>query len=283
MKEFLKKWVIPPGFMDLLFRRPVKERRIIKKEHLSDEEEKLLAENKLLKDRHTGERCFILGAGPSINKQDLTRLTGEYVISVSNTFVHPDYHIFTPKYHVLPPLLAYHGQLNPPEKWIPWLREMDQKTPGTEMFFHIGDKSLIRDNNIFSNKVIHWCDFYKWDESPILKIDLAHLPSIWSVSEFALMIALYLGFENIYLLGIDHDWFNGPLRYFYDPNTQHKMKPDAERISFADAEFQMRRHAIIFKKYKYLYALKENIYNANANPDHYLDVFPKVDYESLFI
>ena len=94
---------------------------------------------------------------------------------------------------------------------------------------------------------------------------------------------MYLGFENIYLLGIDHDWFNGPLRYFYDPNTQHKMKPDAERISFADAEFQMRRHAIIFKKYKYLYALKENIYNANANPDHYLDVFPKVDYESLFI
>jgi len=44
----------------------------------------------------------------------------------------------------------------------------------------------------------------------------------------------------------------------------------------------MRRHAYIFKKYKFLSSMKKNVYNANANPRHYLDVFPKVDYDSLF-
>ena len=49
-----------------------------------------------------------------------------------------------------------------------------------------------------------------------------------------------------------------------------------------DSEFQMRRHAQIFNKYKKLFALKENIYNANANPNSYVDTFPKVKYEELF-
>ena len=60
------------------------------------------------------------------------------------------------------------------------------------------------------------------------------------------------------------------------------MKPTEQQLEFADSEFQMRRHADIFKKYKYLYSLKRNIYNANANPKHYLDVFPMVDFDSLF-
>jgi hypothetical protein len=31
-----------------------------------------------------------------------------------------------------------------------------------------------------------------------------------------------------------------------------------------------------------LRAIKMNIYNANANPNTYVDVFPKVDFDSLF-
>jgi hypothetical protein len=44
----------------------------------------------------------------------------------------------------------------------------------------------------------------------------------------------------------------------------------------------MRRHADIFRKYKYLYRFRKNIYNANADGAHYLDVFPKVEFECLF-
>ncbi|MGR9073101.1 MAG: hypothetical protein ACU833_08565 [Gammaproteobacteria bacterium] len=179
--------------------------------------------------------------------------------------------------------MSSHRTIHSESDWFLWLKEMEEKTHDAALFLHIGDKKLIEDNNLFRGRTIHWVDYYKWDEARLItNIDLARLPSIKSVSETAISVALYLGFEKIYLLGFDHDWFNGPLVYFYDEKTEHAMKPNAEKLAFADSEFQMRRHAWIFRKYKMLYALKKNIFNANANPKHYLDVFPKVDFDSLF-
>jgi len=279
VKQFVSQWMIPPGIRVLISGASM---RLRGRQHLSPEAVQLLEQNKQIFDRHKGERCFILGAGSSIAKQDLKKLAGEYVIGVSNTFVHPDYPFFKPQYHVLPHILSGHGTIYPQEKFVGWLREMEQKTLNAEMFFHIGDKTLIDSNGLFTNRIIHWNEYCPWDGTCNFPLDLARVPSVWSVSEFAITVALYLGFDKIYLLGFDHDWFNGPLVYFYDHKTQHAMKPTEEKLAFADAEFQMRRHADIFKKYKCLNRMKENIYNANANPNHYLDVFPKVDYVSLF-
>lgn len=275
----VKTWIIPPGFWELMLKIRSRENP---PDLVSPENLRLLERSRLLLNRHKDERCFILGAGSSIAQQDLKKLAGECVISVSNTFVHPDFPVFRPKYHVLPHLLYGHGHLNPPEKFVEWLREMEEKTADAEMFFHIGDRPLIEENRLFENRCIHWNEYVPWVQSCNFDIDLSRVPSIWSVSEYAITVALYLGFKEIYLLGFDHDWFNGPLVYFYDHNTQHKMQPSSEKLDFADAEFQMNRHAYIFKKYKCLYQFKQNIFNANANPNHYMDVFPKVDYDSLF-
>jgi len=281
VRNFVKTWILPPGIASLVghLLRPQSEPEGIQ---LTPAEKALLAHNKTLKDRHAGERCFILGAGSSIKKQNLKRLRGEIVISVSNAFVHHDFPMFRPKYHVLPPLLQSHGRLYPQDELIGWLKEMEQQTFDAEMVFHIGDQDMIRSHGLFKNRKIHWVDYFEWDEVRRPEIDLSKVLKIWSVSELAITVAVYMGFDKIYLLGFDHDWFNGPYAYFYDEKYEHKLKPDSSRAVFADAEFQMRRHAYIFRKYKYLYGLKRNIYNANANPDHYLDVFPKVDYESLF-
>ena len=273
-------WTVPTGVYELILNQFQGLRK--KRTQLSREDKALLDKNILLKDRHKGERCFILGAGSSIKKQDLKKLAGEYVISVSNTYVHPDFHIFKPKYHVLPAILAWHSKLYSKEKFIEWLKEMEEKTLDAEMFFHIGDRELIESNGLFRNRKIHWNEYCKWNEDFKTEIDLSCVPEIGSVSEFAITVALYLGFEKIYLLGFDHDWFNGIFVYFFDEKTQHLLQPDKSKVPFMDAEHQMRRHANIFRKYKYLYNIKKNIYNANANPNHYLDVFPKVDYDSLF-
>lgn len=279
LKQFAKNWVIPVRIWSLLSKGKIG----LKRSSLDVEQMKLLANNRQLKDRHAGSRCFILGAGSSIAQQDLKKLAGEYVISVSNTFVHADFSVIRPQYHVLPHIMYGHGALYPQENFVEWLKEMEQKTLNAEMFFHIGDKELMESNGLFTDRVIHWNEYCHWDGSNNFPLDLARVPHIWSVSELAITAALYMGFEKIYLLGFDHDWFNGALVYFYDHKTQHAMKPTEEKLAFADAEFQMRRHADIFKKYKYLYQKKKNIFNANSNPDHYLDVFPKVSYETLFV
>jgi len=163
-----------------------------------------------------------------------------------------------------------------------WLKEMEVATGEAEIFFHIGDKPMIERNGLFKGHVTHWVEYADWNGNYDLDLSLYNVPRIGSVSEVAITIALYLGFDDIYLLGIDHDWFNGLFVYFYDHKTQHALKPDEHAIPNVDAEFQMRRHADIFKKYKYLFAIKQNIYNAHPDPKHYMDVFPKVDYNLLF-
>jgi len=281
LKQFVRQWLVPTGFWHLLAK--IKSSQNLQLALLSPEDITLLKKNEELKDRHAGSRCFILGGGSSVKSQDISKLEGEFVISVSNTFVHPVYSLIKPRYHVLPPLLKSHGLLHSEEKFVGWLREMEIATGVAEMFMHIGDREMVERNGLFKNRIIHWVEYTGgWDEDFDVPIDLASVPPIWSVSELALTVAVYLGFDKIYLVGIDHDWFNGPLVYFYDHKVQHAMKPTEKQLEFADSEFQMRRHAYIFKKYKYLNSIKGNIYNANANPRHYLDVFPKVDYDAVF-
>ncbi|MHB1349607.1 MAG: hypothetical protein ACYCYR_07010 [Desulfobulbaceae bacterium] len=277
-RDMLKRWLIPPGILDFYC-------KLTKKNspgELSREERNLLLATKTLLGRHAGQRCFIVGCGSSIKHQDLTKLAGEVVITVSNAFVHPAMPFIKPKYHILSPVFAYHGNINEHEKLIEWLRVMEEKTFDAEMIFHIGDKNKIIENGLYKNRKIHWVAYEKWDEMSTPEIDLAKIPDIWSVSETAITAAIYMGFEKIYIVGFDHDWFNGLYVYFFDKDKDHKLQPDESKIDFVDSEFQMRRHAYIFKKYKYLYSFKKNIFNANANPNHYLDVFPKVDFNSLF-
>jgi len=277
-KSLVKTWILPPGISGLVSKIQHRPKNIVS----SDEEKKFQQENILLKDKHSGQRCFILGAGSSIKDQDISKLQGEVVISVSNTFVHPEFAKIKPQYHILPPLLRSHGRMHSEEKFTLWLQEMEIATGNAEMFLHIGDREMILRNQLFKGRTVHWVDFLDWDGDFDYPIDLMRLPRIWTVSELALTAAVHLGFKEIYLIGIDHDWFNNVMVYFYDHTKDHLLRPHLCDLSFVDSEFQMRRHAEVFKKYKYLYSKNKNIYNANSNPNHYLDVFPKVDFDSLF-
>lgn len=280
--EFIKEWLIPPGIwkhLSAIKNSPMPQRILLNTDEIS-----LLERSKKLKDRHQGTRCFILGAGSSVSSQDIRKLSGDIVISVSNTFVHPDFSIIRPRYHVLPPLLKYHGGLHTEEKFVGWLSVMEIATCGADMFMHIGDRQMIENNRLFTKQRVFWVDYTeKWDANPATPVNLACIPPIGSVSELALTVAVHLGFDQIYLIGLDHDWFNGLHVYFYDHKKEHALRPNESDLRFIDSEFQMRRHADIFRKYKYLNALRHNIYNANANANHYLDVFPKVVFDKLFI
>lgn len=275
-KEFVHQWIAPPKFWNLFSKFKVYSRNFLQVN------KQLLMQSQALKNKHVGSRCFILGAGSSVKLQDIKKLKNEFVISVSNTFVHPDFSVIKPKYHVLPPIMQSHGQTYSEERFVTWLRGMESATYDVEMFLHIGDKAMIERNCLFIGRVIHWVEYGDWNGNYDIDLNLYSVPRIGTVSELAITIGLYLGFDEIYLLGIDHDWFNGLFVYFFDHKTQHAVKPDENALSHVDAEFQMRRHADIFKKYKYLYSIRSNIYNANSDPKHYMDVFPKVDYDLLF-
>ena len=160
----------------------------------------LLRQTADLRLRHAGKRCFIMGSGPSISLQDLSKLRGEFVLSVSNTFVHPEFGSIKPRYHLVPPIAASHGHLYPQIRFVEWFREMETATGDAEMFFHIGDRFWIEQEGLFAARKVHWVDYHGWAGESFDAVDLAALPGIWSVSELALSAAVYMGFERIFFI-----------------------------------------------------------------------------------
>lgn len=242
--------------------------------------------NSELKNIHSDKRCFVICLGESINQQDLTLLENEFVITVSSFFAHKDLKKVKPNYHVLSPSFAYHSQYNRSDTIISWWKAMDEALDDeTKMFMHIGDKEHVEKNGVFKNKQIYWVAYLPWFGERIKDIQLDKIPDIQSVSETALSVALYLGFEKIYTLGFDHTWFESHENHF-DPVAMKKLFKISQREVWEkyriDAEQQMRNHANLFKKYKKFYQMKQNIYNANSNENTYVDTFPKVKYEDLF-
>lgn len=244
------------------------------------------AKNTELKDIHKNERCFIIGLGKSINQQDLKLMKNEIVIGISGLFTHEDIKIIMPTYYVLSPVFKNHGHLNKEENYIAWFKAMDEALDDSvKMIIHISDKHYLDKYNIFENKKIYWNDYEFWNGERINDFEMHTIPNINSVSEAALSIALYLGFEKIYMLGFDHTWYEKNDNHFDNKKVFQyfkKTQRDLNKEFKWDSEIHMRNHANIFRKYKALYQIKQNIYNANADENTYVDTFPKVKYEELF-
>ena len=89
----------------------------------------LVAKNIELKDIHKGKRCFLLGSGPSIKKEDLRPLKNEIVFALNNFYVHEDFTEImsgdVPKYYMIAPI-------HPPQsedEWKRWFEDMESNMP----------------------------------------------------------------------------------------------------------------------------------------------------------
>ena len=175
----------------------------------------VLRANRQLLNRHAGERCFIMCNGPSLNEQDIRPLASETVFSVSNGYRHPDYLSINPKYHCIPQI-SY--DTLPPERAVEWLREMDRMIGDAEMFMDQQEWSLMQEHRLFSSRETHFVcmgkNRFRTDNAiPDLT---GIIPRVITVPIMVLMIAMYMGFREIYLLGVDHDWFvKKEYGYFY--------------------------------------------------------------------
>src|SRR5688572_11070574 len=117
-------WVVPDAWQgpisELAYRRT--RRKYLRR----------LARNKALKGRHRhGSRCFVIGNGPSLNQQDLSRLSNEVTIVANSFFQHEQIGTIRPKYCCVgdPDFIA-----DQPHS-IAWLRDLESKPPDTTLFF----------------------------------------------------------------------------------------------------------------------------------------------------
>lgn len=279
---FIADWLIPRGYLHYISRLKYRFAKLDK--NIQAE----LSKNASYKELHRGKRCFILGTGPSIAKQNLTPLRREYCISVNSFYLHKDYAKIKPQYHIISGL-ALHKHI-PREIGLKWFKEIKDKTDKAELFLNYKDKETIQKEKLFRNRKVSYLFFSdNWDSLNINGIDATKcLYTSQSVSIMALQIALYMGFSKIYLLGMDHDWIlrlaERKSNHFYTSSQSTLESAGVTDWIGSNWSMELYSQYVLWKQYQIIKDYSEEKLDTeilNATSGGLLDVFKRVDIQQL--
>jgi len=274
----VRDWFVPPEWArvvsDLKY-------RLTKRTSL-----KLLRQNREFDGLHSNHRrCFVIGNGPSLKTQDLKPLANEMVIVANSFFQHPDHGIIAPKYCCVGDKEFTADQPNS----IAWLKELENALPGTTLFVAPDARFTFAKHALFSNHRVRFVDHVRLARTAEqVRTDLS-LPVNVGYSTgtgLAIPLALYLGFREIYLLGFDANWLADPKHgavHFYETNKYfpHFDHTATEGHSMEDqlgsCHVEFVSHRLLRDRAKIIGA---KIINATSGG--WLDMYPRVRYESLF-
>ncbi len=219
-----------------------------------------------LRDKHRGERCFVIGNGPSLKQTDLSLLKNEVTFGLNRIYLLFDKLGFATSYHVSVNRLVIEQCAHeivekvPCPKFIGWhARDLIDFLPDMMFLYNHGSPRFYTD----ITKGI--CDGA-------------------TVTYAAIQVAYYMGFHQVILIGVDHSFATkgkshsvvvstGDDPNHFAPNYFGKgfrwQLPDLETSEIA---YRMAREA--FEK-----SGREIV---DATIGGKLQVFPKVDYNTLF-
>lgn len=230
---------------------------------------------KSLKNSHYGERCFIIGNGPSLSIEDLDKLNNEFTIASHKIFtIFEDTNwrpkIYTAQDHKL--ILKCKKEISDmkvPLKIIALVKKLSYKKligiDGVDFIEMRIDKQL----------------------KPIFSKDVSKcIYEGMTVSFMNIQLAVYMGFKEIYLLGIDHSYsierksdntivINNDLKnYFSDKYVSDEFEKGDFNLPCTD---KSTLAYISAKKY----ADENNIVIKNATRGGKLEVFERIDFDLL--
>lgn len=228
------------------------------------------------RDAYKGKRCFIVANGPSLSANDLNLLHAKNEITFGMNRIYKMFPktAWRPTFYVCEDELIAKSQQNEincitaKEKFIPielkWWHDINIQNA---LYFHLNYKPEHAYPMCFSTDCAHQIDCRG------------------TVTFTCMQIAAYMGFSEIYLLGVDHNYqktidINGNL--IVDPNAKDYFcegyDNDIKDVVVHDMGNNTRAY-IDAKKYCESTA-KTTIYNATRGGK--LEVFQRVDFDSLF-
>lgn len=233
---------------------------------------------KALKGKYAGKRCFIIGNGPSLTTDDLDKLKNEYTFASNRIFT------IYPKTEWRPTFYAIQDGVVL-ERMLEELGEtIDSSTFGfisTNIYDLCADKTKDKSNVLWFPK--RFCPPNKNRYSFSNDISKEVIEGL-TITYSCIQIAAYLGFKEIYLLGVDHNY---PIEIDDDGNIV--KNDDSVKAYFGDAMVsmndinlpkvvEMTRAYISAEKHS-----KENGYRIyNATRGGKLEAFRRVNLDELF-
>lgn len=260
---------------------------------LGEQNRKEIKRNKEFHNRYVGKRCFIVGNGPSLNKQDLSLLKNEYVFTVNQMMRDERFEELKSDFHIIADPLYFNLDLNNEyhKKIVDLLRKIKTKDNSPECFFPIQAKKFI--DKLGLDLSIHYfffgCNMY---EGYHKKINYAKsVPGFFNVVQFAITLAIYCGFTEIYLIGCDMTGYreveeNAYGNYEEDKHCYHLTEEEKKNVLHKGrtCEEYFNGFAHMFTDYRRLakYAEERDIKLVNATEGGVLDSLPREKYERLF-
>jgi len=221
-----------------------------------------------LKDAHPGERCFILGNGPSLRQTDLTRLKGETTFGLNRVYLlfpelgFPTTYLVAINWLVLDQCAGEILDLSIPT-FLPWS-------------YHTR-----LDRSQLERTVFVQCDGAR----PGFTRDVRR--PVWqgaTVTYVAMQLAFHMGFQKVILIGVDHSFttqgkpHETVVSQGDDPNHfSGSYFGKGFRWQLPDLETSERAYGMARDAYA---AAGRELVDATVGGK--LTVFPKVEYASLF-
>ena len=241
---------------------------------------------KKIKNYYRGKRCFIMGNGPSLNQMELDLFRNDFVWASNKCYLLFDRINWKPSFYV-----AVDKRVVPDisEKINKMILDMHDSLFFFPVHFRLSGR-LLSDSNVYWYREV---DSYPYISSQeMFTVDASKwVSNVKTVTIAALQLAVYLGFDPIYLIGCDTSYSipdsvevesknpnflvssqNDDPNHF-DPN--YFGKGSKWHIPHAD---MMISHYI--KAKKICDNIGVNVYNATVGGK--LEVFPRVDYIDLF-
>jgi hypothetical protein len=177
-----------------------------------DSSEYLLRPDSLehFKNIHSGERCFIMGNGPSLNKMDLNKLEGETVFGCNNIFLLFDKIAWRPTYYACVDSRVLPDRADDIDRML-------METPSITAFFPAEIVEHAEENRFPTRTIIPPMEgrYYFRERANSLNnlpysmfsIDVDdHIVQPYTVVITLIQIAAYMGFSEIYLIGCDTNY-----------------------------------------------------------------------------
>ena len=230
---------------------------------------------------YTGRRCFVIGNGPSLKSQDLSRLSGEVSLA-SNLFVlHPQFPRIRLKYLCLSdPKFWDSGALEPSIDYAIQQHQELRVFVESDIVRHKRNWRMFPQERTFIYRLDKTHTVYDGHFSldPSRCTNHGHTVII----DIAIPLALYMGCTEIYMLGCDCDYrlSEAPdhgAGYFYDIASQQSRIGDLGYLQNYWPKYVFDSYAVVRQRVE---EGGRRIFNATAGGK--LEVFPRVEYDSLF-
>ncbi len=233
---------------------------------------------KSYKNKHKGRRCFILGNGPSLNKADLGKLKNEITFGTNGIFLMTKRNGFKPTYYVSANLYATKHYLEDILKYK------------CKKFIATQHRHLFHQNTDISFIPIDFLSLNRYGMLFLFSFDCSKtIPLRTTITYVCMQLAFYMGFSDIYLIGMDFHYEMS--KYSKDDNPHTVTLTGNNDPNHFDPHYHIAGQKIAIPNLKptikfYKLAKKNadktgrSIYNATVGGK--LEVFERVDYNSLF-